>query len=160
MATCGEKGFRRKDGAPCGQSISPTAAGCKFHLATPAERHDIAMKGALSASLKQALPEELEIGALDTIDDVKRFLRSMVQWVLKRPIDRWRMAEARGLLSLYVQIEQVQATQRLADAVLTSTHGGQSLVFLNQFLEGGADTRRKLPGRIKVLPENTEELAS
>ena len=159
MPKCGDLGFLTKAGRPCGQSISETSKGCTFHTSTPAERHDIAMKGALSASLKQTLPEEFEIGDLRTPDDVKAFVRKMLHWVLKKPIERWRAAEARGLLSVFVQIDQAQATQRLADAVLTAQHGGQSLVFLNQYLDGSMEGRRKLPGRVKAVTD-ASELAS
>lgn len=156
MPKCGDFGHLKKNGAPCGFSIPEGKTICAFHGRTPAERHDLAMKGALSASLKQTLPDEFEIGELQTPDDVKAFVRKMLHWVLKKPIERWRAAEARGLLSVFVQIDQVQATQRLADAVLTAQHGGQSLVFMNQFLESPADGRRKIPARVKVLTDDSE----
>lgn len=156
MPKCGDFGHLKKNGAPCGFSIPEGKTICAFHGRTPAERHDLAMKGALSASLKQTLPDEFEIGELQTPDDVKAFVRKMLHWVLKKPIERWRAAEARGLLSVFVQIDQVQATQRLADAVLTAQHGGQSLVFMNQFLESPADGRRKIPARGKALTDDAE----
>jgi hypothetical protein len=156
LAKCGDFGNLTKAGSPCGFSIPEGKTICAYHSRTPAERHDLAMKGALNASLKQTLPDDFEMGALQTADDVKTFVRTMLQWVLKKPIERWRAAEARGLLGLFVQIEQVQATQRLADAVLTSTHGGQSLVFLNQFMEGAPDGRRKIPSRVKTLTDEPE----
>jgi hypothetical protein len=85
----------------------------------------------LSASLKQSLPEEFEIGELQSPDEVKALLVRMMRHVLKKPIERWRSVEARGYLSLFVEMGKIEKLDKLADAVLTAQHGGQSLVFLN-----------------------------
>ncbi len=156
MPKCGEFGHLKKDGTPCGFSIPEGKTICAYHSRTPAERHTLAMKGALNASLKQVLPEDVEIGDLNTAEELKAFIKTMLVWVLKKPIERWRAAEARGWVSLRVQIDQAEATQKLADAVLTAQHGGQSLVFLNQFLEGGPESRRKIPSRVKALTDESE----
>ena len=156
MPKCGDFGHLTKAGTPCGFSIPEGKTICAYHSRTPAERHDLAMKGALNASLKQVLPDEIDIGELNTPDDLKVFIKKMVVWVLKKPIERWRTAEARGWLSLRNEIDKTEATNRLADAVLTAQHGGQSLIFLQQFLDGTADGRRKLPSRVKVLPSEAE----
>lgn len=163
MATCGDFGHLKKDGTPCGFSIPEGKTICAFHSRDAEGRRALAMKGALSSSLKQTLPADFEIGELTTTDELKAFIKRMLEWVLKKPIERWRAAEARGLLSLVVQIDQVTATQKLADAVLTAQHGGQSLVFLNQFLDGSPDGRRKIPSRVKMLPTvptDSEEMPS
>ena len=156
MPKCGDFGHLKKDGSPCGFSIPEGKTICAYHSRDTEGRRTLAMKGALNASLKQTLPEDFEIGELQTTEDLKAFIKKMLEWVLKKPIERWRAGEARGLLSLIVQIDQVQATQKLADAVLTAQHGGQSLVFLNQFLDGSPDGRRKIPPRVKVLPPDPE----
>jgi hypothetical protein len=133
--------------------------GCKFHTSTPEELHDIAMRGALGASLKQVLPEDFELGDLSTIEDMKAFLRKMIPHVLQKPIERWRSAEARGWFGHLVELDRNRVQEKLADAVLTAQHGGQSLVFLNQFLDGSMEGRRKIPARVKAL-SNESELAS
>jgi hypothetical protein len=158
LPKCGDFGHLKKDGSPCGFSIPEGRTICAYHSRNADERKALAMKGAASASLKHTLPEDFEIGELQTTEELKAFIRKMLEWVLKKPIERWRAGEARGLLSLIVQIDQVQATQKLADAVLTAQHGGQSLVFLNQFLEGGSESRRKLPSKVKLIPD--QEVAS
>jgi len=154
LPKCGDFGHLKKDGTACGFVLPEGKTICAYHSRDAEGRRTLAMKGALNASLKQVVPEDFEIGPLQTADDVKAFVRSMLHWVLKKPIERWRAAEARGLLSLFVQIEQVQATQRLADAVLTAQHGGQSLIFLNQFRDGSPDGRRKIP--LKALADDPE----
>ena len=87
---------------------------------------------------------------------MKAFLKKMIPHVLQKPIDRWRSAEARGWFGHLVELDRNRVQEKLADAVLASTHGGQSLIFLNQFLEGAADGRRKLPARVKALPNEAE----
>jgi hypothetical protein len=157
LPKCGEvAGFLTKHGKPCGQSINPESKGCKFHLSTPAERHDIAMKGALNASLKHVLPDDFDIGELVTIEDMKAFLKKMIPHVLKHPIERWRSAEARGWFGHLVELDRNRVQEKLADAVLTAQHGGQSLVFLNQFLDGSLESRRKIPSRVKALTDESE----
>ena len=156
MPKCGELGFVAKSGKPCGQSISETSKGCKFHTSTPAERHDIAMKGALSASLKQTLPEEFDVGELSTIEDMKAFLKKMIPYVLKKPIERWRSAEARGWFGHMVELDRNRVQEKLADAVLAAQHGGQSLIFMNQFFEDPPESRRKIPLRVKAIPQESE----
>jgi hypothetical protein len=117
------------------------------------------MRGALNASLKQVLPEDFELGDLSTIEDMKAFLRKMIPHVLQKPIERWRSAEARGWFGHLVELDRNRVQEKLADAVLTAQHGGQSLVFLNQFLDGSMEGRRKIPARVKAL-SNESELAS
>ena len=160
MPKCGDHGFLTKAGKPCGQSISPEARGCVFHLATPEERKAIALKGAFNASLKNVLPEDFEIGTLETPEDMKAFLKRIIPFVLKMPIEKWRSQEARGWFSFLVELDRNRVTEKLADAVLTAQHGGQSLVFLNQFLEGGPDSKRRLPSRrVHVVPADSEGAA-
>lgn len=156
MQKCGDFGHVKKDGSPCGFRIPHGKTICAYHSRTPAERRDLAMKGVFNARLKQVLPENFEIGALETTADLKSFIKKMVVHVLKKPIEKWRAAEARGWFALRIEVDKVEANNKLADAVLTAQHGGQSLVFLNQFLEGGAESRRKLPGKVKVIPEDSE----
>lgn len=156
MPICGDRGFLTKSGKPCGQSISEESKGCVFHTSTPEERKAIAMKGAFNASLKNVLPSDFDIGTLETPEDMKAFLKRILPHVLKQPIEKWRSQEARGWFGFLVELDRNRVTEKLADAVLTAQHGGQSLIFLNQFLEGSADGRRKLPPRFTPLPERVE----
>ena len=114
------------------------------------------MKGALNASLKHVLPDDFEIGVLMTTDDMKAFLKKMIPHVLKHPIERWRSAEARGWFGHLVELDRNRVQEKLADAVLAAQHGGQSLVFLNQFLESPVEGRRKIPARVKALTDEAE----
>ncbi len=146
---CGDFGHLKKDGTPCGFSIPEGQTICAYHSRDHEGRRALAMKGALNASLKQMLPEEFEIGELVTTEDMKAFLKKMIPYVLKKPIEKWRSAEARGWFGHLVELDRNRVQEKLADAVLMAQHGGQSLIFLNQFLEGGTEGRKKLPPRFE-----------
>ena len=156
MPKCGDFGHLKKDGQPCGFIIPEGARICAFHSRTPQQRRELALKGSFNASLKAALPDDFEIGELSTPEDMKAFLRKMLPHVLKKPMERWRSAEARGWFGFLVELDRNRVQEKLADAVLAVQHGGQSLILLQQFLDGAADSRRKLPSRVKPVPMESE----
>jgi hypothetical protein len=160
LKTCGQLGFTNDEGDPCGYRIGnkdyTAKRPCPHHRKNRTKARVFQMKGAIAAKMRGVLPATFPVPPLSNMNDVKSFTRDLLNWVLKKPIERWRAAEARGLLGLFVSIEQVEATNRLADAVLTAQHGGLSLTYLNQFLETGGG--KPLPSRVRtrIAPSNDD----
>ena len=72
---------------------------------------------------------------------------------LKRNVDRWRLTEARGFLTLLYQAEDLKARQKLYEAIVSLERGGQAVIFLNQYLEGQTSGRRRIPPKIGPVVE-------
>lgn len=141
---CGDKGhISEQTGRPCGQPISPKAAGCIWHTSTPAQRKAVSELGVIANKIKRTLPN-LTIGDLATDDGILITLQGLTEATAKdKDVDLRRVSEIRQGLSVAVNLRQTAATRELNRTLLRLEHGERAVVLLEQLK--GTRTLRPLP---------------
>ncbi|MCH8039557.1 MAG: hypothetical protein IH977_04340 [Nitrospinae bacterium] len=151
---CGDKGHLTAQGQPCGQNINVKAAGCLWHVRSKKQRTVLATRGALAARLNKALPVGDPMPILqEGLPGLEAACRYLFGVSLKRNIDRWRLTEARGFLTLLFQAEDLKDRRKLYEAIVSLEHGGQAVILVNQFLEGQTGGRRRIPPKLSPVLE-------
>ena len=151
---CGDRGHLNIEGKPCQQNINPKAAACCWHSRSPKQRSQLAIKGALAAKMHRALPADDPMPILqEGLPGLEAACRYLFGVSLKRNIDRWRLSEARGFLTLLFQAEDLKDRRKLYEAIITLEHGGQAMILVNQFLDGQTGGRRRIPPKLSPVLE-------
>lgn len=151
---CGDRGHLTAAGQPCQQNIAPKAAGCLWHIRSKKQRALLATKGSLAAKMNKALPADDPMPVLEEgLPGLEAACRYLFGVSLKRNIDRWRLSEARGFLTLLFQAEDLKDRRRLYEAIIALERGGQAVLLVNQFLDGQTSGRRRIPPKRDLILE-------
>jgi len=156
---CGDKGHLTATGAPCGQTIAASAAGCLWHSRDAEGRRLLALKGGIASRMRTALPVSYQIPEFSDPDAIVRFAQELARVALKEDVDLRRVAEARGAAGLALSAHAARAQQQLVDALLRLEHGGGAVALLAQFTAAQTDSKRRplpVPGRLLAMPTATE----
>ncbi len=152
MKLCGEMGHRGKNGKPCGYRIAAMAKACPHHSGNPAKARAFQSKGALASKMRHALPPDFKLPDLDTLDGIEKAGRLLFELSLKRNLERWRLSEARGALTLLVEGQKIRVEQQMLNTLMALEHGGAAMVLLAQIQEGITQGRPlPLPGRTLAI---------
>ncbi len=160
MKLCGELGFVTKSGAPCGYRIGSGRKACPHHGGDPTEALAFQVKGGIASRARHALPEDFALPDLESSDGLKQALQLHMTLALKKNVERWRVSEFRGALTLRVQIEAVKAQQQTNDMLMRLEHGAMASGMFLRLREGlMTGTKRPVPGKMVSIVEKEAEPA-
>ncbi len=112
------------------------------------------MKGSLAAKMNKALPADYPMPPLEEgLPALEVACRHLFVVALKHNVDRWRLTEARGFLTLLFQAEDLKDRRKLYEAIVSLEHGGQAVILVNQFLDGQTGGRRRIPPKLSPVLE-------
>ena len=118
------------------------------------QRSQLAIKGALAAKMHTALPADDPRPVLEEgLRGLEAACRCLFGVSRKRNVDRWRLTEARGFLTLLFQAEDLKDRRKLYEAIVSLEHGGQAMILVNQFLDGQTTGRRRIPPKRDLILE-------
>ena len=139
---CGDRGHLTAAGQPCQQNIAQK------------QRALLATKGSLAAKMNRALPADDPMPVLEEgLPGLEAACRYLFGVSLKRNVDRWRLTEARGFLTLLFQAEDLKDRRKLYEAIVSLERGGQAVILVNQFLDGQTGGRRRIPPKLSPVLE-------
>jgi hypothetical protein len=149
---CGDKGHTTATGAPCGQTIAATAAGCVWHTRDAEGRRLLATRGALASRMQHYLPSSAPRPEFSSTAAIVTWAEQTAHKVLAGELDPRAAGEARQLAALTIAARSADATQQLVEALVRLEGGGQALVLLGRLREGlDSGARKPLPGRVLAM---------
>jgi hypothetical protein len=140
---CGENGFRRKDGQPCGFSV-PLGKNCCHHHDVDKSREQAILQQAKLGLERAKLPEGTLIEEWESVEDVRLTLSKIAKAALcQKGVNLKTLDVAIRAASAANTSFQVSAIKELNDTILRSEGHGPALVILESLKSGKLS---RLPG--------------
>jgi hypothetical protein len=152
---CGDSGFLRKDGLPCGFSV-PSGKNCCHHHDTDKSRERAILLAAKLGAQQQKLPDGFMEVEWQTPEDVRLTLSRIARAALnQKGVNLKTLDTAIKAAAAANSAFQVEAIKELNETVLRAEGHGPALIILEGLKAGRT---RRLPGVVE-RPIQTEEEA-